>query len=48
MSSQQIGYNTKSNVRTFNFDPDNRPCLVVKPDENISDLENVPAIRRVK
>lgn len=48
MSSQQIGYNTKSNVRAFNFDPDNRPCLVVKPDENISDLENVPAIRRVK
>ena len=48
MSSQQIGYNTKSNVRTFNFDPDNKPCLVVKPDENISDLENVPAIRRVK
>ena len=48
MSSQQIGYNTKSNVRTFNFDPDNRPFLVVKPDENISDLENVPAIRRVK
>lgn len=48
MSSQQIGYNTKSNVRTFNFDPGNRPCLVVKPDENISDLENVPAIRRVK
>lgn len=46
VGSQQIGYNSKSNVRTFSYD--DKPCLVVNPDENFSDLETVPAIRRVK
>lgn len=46
--SQQIGYNSKSNVRSFNFNPEERPCLVVSPGERFSDLENIPAIRRSK
>lgn len=48
MSSQQIGFNTKSNVRSFNFGPDEKPCLVVSPGESLSDLESIPAIRRIK
>ena len=45
-SSQQIGFNTKSNVRKFNYDPDNKPVLIVAKGEQLSELENVPAIRR--
>lgn len=48
VGSQQIGYNTKSNVRSFSFDPEEKPCLAVGPGESISDLENIPAIRRTK
>ena len=44
--SQQIGYNTKSNVRKFRFDPDECPCLA--SGENLSELETVPAIRRIQ
>jgi len=44
----QIGFNSKSNVRTFNFDLDKRPALAVLGGENISELENTPAIRRTK
>lgn len=47
-SSQQIGFNTKSNVRKFNYDPDNKPVLIVAKGEQISELENVPAIRRIQ
>lgn len=47
-SSQQIGFNTKSNVRKFNYDPDNKPVLIVAKGEQLSELENVPAIRRIQ
>lgn len=47
-SSQQIGYNTKSNVRKFSYDPDNKPALIVPKGEQLSELENIPAIRRTK
>ena len=47
-SSQQIGFNTKSNVRKFNCDPDNKPVLIVAKGEQLSELENVPAIRRIQ
>lgn len=44
--SQQIGFNSKNNVRNFNFDLDNPPALIVAPGENLSELEHYPAIRR--
>ena len=44
----QIGFNSKSNVRTFNFDLDKRPALAVVGGENLSELENIPAIRRTQ
>ena len=47
-SSQQIGFNTKSNVRKFNYDPDNKPVLIVAKGEQLSELEKVPAIRRIQ
>lgn len=47
-SSQQIGFNTKSNVRKFNYDTDNKPVLIVAKGEQLSELENVPAIRRIQ
>lgn len=47
-SSQQIGFNTKSNVRKFSYDPDNKPVLIVAKGEQLSELENVPAIRRIQ
>lgn len=46
--SQQIGFNTKSNVRKFNYDPDNKPVLIVEKGGQLSELENVPAIRRTQ
>ena len=46
--SQQIGFNTKSNVRTFKFDPDEKPALIVAKGERLADLENIPAIRRTQ
>ena len=46
--SQQIGFNNKSNVRTFKFDPDQKPALIVSRSESRAELENVPAIRRTQ
>lgn len=46
--STQIGFNTKSNVRTFNFDLDQKPSLVVASGEKLSYLESTPAIRRTQ
>ena len=46
--SQQIGFNNKSNVRTFKFDPDEKPALIVASNESRAELENVPAIRRTQ
>ena len=43
-----IGYNTKENVRAFYFDPDDKPALLVAEGESLSELENVPAIRRIQ
>lgn len=45
-SSQQIGFNSKSNTRKFNFDPENPPALILREGEKISEYESVPAIRR--
>lgn len=47
-SSQQIGFNTKSNVCKFKFDPDQKPALILGKGEGISELENIPAIRRIQ
>ena len=46
--SQQIGFNNKSNVRCFKFDPDEKPALIVASNESRAELENVPAIRRAQ
>lgn len=46
--AQQIGFNAKNNVRTFHFDPDKRPALVVEKGETFSELESIPAIRRIQ
>ena len=46
--SQQIGFNNKSNVRIFHFDPDDKPTLIVDRSESRSELENIPAIRRTQ
>ncbi len=46
--SQQIGFNTKSNVRKFKFEPDQKPILILDKGDNISELENIPAIRRIQ
>ena len=46
--SQQIGFNNKSNVRTFKFDPDEKPALIVASNESRAELENIPAIRRAQ
>ena len=46
--SQQIGFNNKSNVRSFKFDPDVKPALIVARSESRAELENVPAIRRTQ
>ena len=45
---QHIGFNNKGNVRTFHFDPDQPPILIVRQGQDISTLENTPAIRRIK
>lgn len=45
---RHIGYNTKENVRTFHFDPDVLPKLLVREGQDISELENTPAIRRIQ
>ena len=47
-SLPQIGFNSKSNARTFKFDPDQKPALIVAKGERLAELENVPAIRRTK
>ena len=46
-SSIKIGYNTSTNVRKFNFTEEDKPIMVLKRGQNIADIENTPAIRRV-
>ena len=43
-----IGYSSKENIRKFNFNPDDRPSLLVAQGEKLAELENTPAIRRKK
>ena len=45
-SSAHIGFSSKENERAFRYDPDNRPVLLVREGDNISALEDIPAIRR--
>lgn len=44
----RIGFNNAENIRRFKFDADKKPSLLVKKGESLSDLENIPAIRRKK
>ncbi len=46
--SKTIGFNSKSNVRSFKFDPDEKPALIVASNESRAELENIPAIRRAQ
>ena len=48
VTSQIIGFNNKENTRTFHFDPDKKPCLLAEEGQALSELENTPAIRRLK
>jgi len=43
----KIGFNTAENKPNFRFADDEKPVLCVAPGQNFSELENVPAIRRV-
>ena len=45
-SSSHIGYTGKENERAFRYDPDKKPVLLVDEGQDISSLENEPAIRR--
>ena len=47
-SNTQIGFNSKENMRSFRFDPDVKPALLVCDGESLSELENTAAIRRSK
>lgn len=42
----QIGLNTKKNFPKFDYSDKPKPCLLVDYGENLSELENTPAIRR--
>ena len=46
--ASHIGFNTKENVCSFHYDPDHRPALIVAQGERLSELENIPAIRRIQ
>ena len=45
-NSSHIGYTGKENERVFHYDPDKKPVLLVEEGQDISILENEPAIRR--
>jgi len=45
-SSSHIGYSSKDNQRVFHYDADKKPALLVSYGQDISILENEPAIRR--
>ena len=46
METIKVGYNNSDNARKFNFPSDRKPVLCTAPGENLSELENIPAIRR--
>ena len=41
-----LGYTT-DNQRLFRYDPEKKPALLVSAGEPVSDLENIPSIRRI-
>ena len=41
-----LGYTT-DNQRLFRYDPETKPALLVSAGEPVSDLENIPSIRRI-
>lgn len=43
---KKIGFNTTENIRKFRFDEGHKPALIVKPGENLGELEGTAAIRR--
>ena len=45
-SPGRIGYTGAENICTLRYDLDKKPALLVNPGENISELEDIPAIRR--
>ena len=45
---QHIGFNNNGKARTFHFDPDVLPLLIVREGQDIAELENTPAIRRIQ
>ena len=45
-TGSRIGYSSSDNLRQFRFDPEKKPALLVADGQQISDLENIPAIRR--
>ncbi|HOE94880.1 MAG TPA: hypothetical protein PLU97_05705, partial [Candidatus Cryptobacteroides sp.] len=45
-AGSHIGFSSKDGERTFRYDPDNRPALLISEGQSISDLEKTPAIRR--
>lgn len=45
---QQIGFNSKSNARSFHYTDDQKPILAIEPGQSFSELEITPAIRRAK
>ena len=48
MGSRKIDFNNRNNVRTFNFGPEQKPCLIMESGESISELESTPAVQRSK
>ena len=45
-SPGRIGYTGAENICALRYDLDKKPALLVNPGENISELEDIPAIRR--
>lgn len=42
-----ISYNTANNARKFHFDEGQKPAMILEPGQRMSELEEIPAIRRV-
>ena len=47
-TSARVSYSAGDRTRTFHFDPDEIPALLVKEGQDISELETIPAINRNK
>lgn len=46
--AHHVGFNTKDNVPTFRFNPDEKPALLVSEGQDLAELENIPSIRRIQ